>query len=102
MKNDILSKRTDPKLRIRMDEVTAEIIAMRCLVAADWSFAVSWSISSIVLVEVSKEVVNRIVEFILSNKKPSLIVVFSKESSSFETVGFGVVNVSTVVLITDS
>ena len=102
MTNDILSKRTDPKLRIRMDEVTAEITATRCLAAADCRFAVSRLISSIVIVKVSKEVVSGIVEFKLFNEKPSLIVVFSKESSSFEMVGFGVVNVSTVVLITDS
>ena len=59
-------------------------------------------LSSILLVDVaSKEVVSGIVEFRF-NEKPSLIVVFSKESSSFEMVGFWVVNVSTVVLITDS
>lgn len=59
-------------------------------------------ISLIAFVEVSTAIIRGIVELKLFNEKPYMLVLFSTESSPFEMVGFGVVNVSTVVLISDS
>ena len=102
LQKDILSNRTDPKLRIRIDEVIAAIKAMRFLWAADFRSAESLFISFCAAVEVSNDKIIVTVEFIRLNEKSSLAVVFSIESSSCDIVEARDVNVSTVALINNS